>query len=63
MSHNKDSVGKLLFEMLRYYAIEHDVEKHVVSITQFKPFLRSDTKWNAKRIAVIGKQTKGCNIV
>ncbi|XP_052133046.1 terminal uridylyltransferase 7 [Frankliniella occidentalis] len=50
---NKDSVGNLLFKMFRYYAIEHDVEKHVVSITQFQPYLRQATKWNAKRIAVI----------
>ncbi|KAK3909237.1 Terminal uridylyltransferase 7 [Frankliniella fusca] len=50
---NKESVGNLLFKLFRYYAIEHDVEKHVVSITQFKPFLRQSTKWNAKRIAVI----------
>ncbi|KAJ1525821.1 hypothetical protein ONE63_009023 [Megalurothrips usitatus] len=50
---NKESVGKLLFEMFRYYAVGHDVENHVVSITQHEPYLRKDTKWNAKRIAVI----------
>ncbi|XP_034239388.1 terminal uridylyltransferase 4-like [Thrips palmi] len=50
---NQDSLGKLLFNMFRYYAVQHDVEKHVVCVTQFQPFLRSNTKWNAKRIAVI----------
>lgn len=53
-SQNKDSVGQLLFQMFSYYAVEHDVERHVVSVTQKKPYLRSNTKWNAKRIAVIG---------
>lgn len=49
---NQDSVGKLLFDMFRYYAVEHNVEKHIVCITQML-YLRSNTKWNAKRIAVI----------
>ncbi|EEC13350.1 zinc finger protein, putative [Ixodes scapularis] len=45
-SANNRSLGDLWCELLRFYAAEFPMEKHVICIRRLKPVLISEKKWN-----------------
>ncbi|EEC08801.1 zinc finger protein, putative [Ixodes scapularis] len=51
-STNNRSLGDLWCELLRFYAAEFRLEKHVVCIRRLKPVLISEKKWNKRYIAI-----------
>ncbi|CAN7937200.1 unnamed protein product [Ixodes hexagonus] len=51
-SKNDRGLGNLWVELLRFYAAEFRLEKHVVCIRRLKPVLISEKKWNKRYIAI-----------
>ncbi|XP_077548824.1 terminal uridylyltransferase 4-like [Haemaphysalis longicornis] len=49
---NYRSVGQLWVELLRFYAVEFKLNKHVVCIRKSQPVLIAEKKWNKRYIAV-----------
>ncbi|XP_077548317.1 terminal uridylyltransferase 4-like [Haemaphysalis longicornis] len=49
---NYRSVGQLWVELLRFYAVEFKLSKHVVCIRKSQPVLIAEKKWNNRYIAI-----------
>ncbi|XP_077548251.1 terminal uridylyltransferase 4-like [Haemaphysalis longicornis] len=49
---NFRSVGQLWVELLRFYAVEFKLSKHVVCIRNSQPVLITEKKWNNRYIAI-----------
>ncbi|KAH9362776.1 hypothetical protein HPB48_022165 [Haemaphysalis longicornis] len=49
---NYRSVGQLWVELLRFYAVEFKLSKHVVCIRKSQPVLISEKNWNKRYVAI-----------
>ncbi len=53
-SQNTESVGELWVGLLRFYAVQFDQAKFVISLRQRKKMSREEKKWTSKRLALEG---------
>jgi DNA polymerase sigma len=51
-STNTQSLGELWYHLLKYYAVEFNIEQHAVSIRQKQKLLRLTRQWGEVRLAV-----------
>ncbi len=54
-SQNTESIGSLWVGLLRFYAVQFDQAKFVISLRQRKKMSREEKKWTSKRLAMEGQ--------
>lgn len=62
VSENKQSVGTLWIEFLRFYAVEFYAQKFVVSIRRSSLLTRAERKWEGKAIAIEDPEARKRNL-